>query len=437
MKKLWILLFVSITTSLVYAQNIEVSGGTKTPIPYTNISGSGLNNVFVLYGLENAKLTYQSSTGNLLKWFKYTTNINDSLLVKSGDTFNTELTGLENNTGYILQDGTSIKRVWIIDYKLYEATSLVVNSTASLDPCSELRLTVTTQLFSMGYNEAKSGSVRRLLNIQIPVAYKSMEYSASASAYVSKDVVLNIANLTNSNITISEVPLMNTSFTIGDDIFAKTWGLNKSVATPEYTAVAVNGKGTPIHVVRDAENELDKGTEDVLEGSGPFDVRFVGYANEPTASYFKWELATDDKFANVFTTFTDKEFQFTFSETKTYYARFTVSNKFNSCTDSSQVFTIKVFESYLKVPRVFSPNGDGKNDVFYAEYKSIKSFHGWIFNRWGNELFTWTDPSKGWDGKVGGKYVNPGVYFYIIEAEGTDGQSHNLKGDINVFSTQP
>lgn len=435
MKKLAILLFVFINLLSVTAQNIEVTGGSKSPIPINNITGSGLDGVYVLYGLENSKLTYQSSTGNVLNWYKYTTNINDSSLVKSGDTFNTELTGIENNTGYILKDGNTVKRVWIIDYKMYEVTSIAVNPVTSIDPCNELYLTITAQLYGMGYYEANQDSKWKSIDFQIPILYKSMEYSTSAQTFIAKTVELSINS--SKNIKISESPLMNTVFTVGDDIFAKTWVLNKSVASSEYTAVAVSGKGIPLHIIRDAENELDKGTADVLEGSGPLDVRFVAYANEPTASYFKWELATDDKFENIITTFTDKEFQYTFSESKTYHARLTVSNSTNSCTDSSQVFIIKVFDSHIKVPRVFSPNGDGKNDVFYAEYKSIKSFHGWIFNRWGNELFTWSDPSKGWDGKYGGRYVTPGVYFYIIEAEGTDGQKHKLKGDINVFSSQP
>lgn len=46
-------------------------------------------------------------------------------------------------------------------------------------------------------------------------------------------------------------------------------------------------------------------------------------------------------------------------------------------------------------------------------------FKAWIFNRWGLQMYYWTDPAQGWDGKKGGKYVQPGVYFYVIEAEGS------------------
>ena len=73
------------------------------------------------------------------------------------------------------------------------------------------------------------------------------------------------------------------------------------------------------------------------------------------------------------------------------------------------------------------------NDEFRVVYKSLVKFSCWIFNSWGQVLYHWTDPAKGWDGKKGGKYVSPGVYYYVIEAEGSDGIIYKKKGDINIF----
>ncbi|MGL5894559.1 MAG: gliding motility-associated C-terminal domain-containing protein, partial [Bacteroidales bacterium] len=90
-------------------------------------------------------------------------------------------------------------------------------------------------------------------------------------------------------------------------------------------------------------------------------------------------------------------------------------------------------ESKLEVPNAFSPGNDGINDIFKVAYQSIVRFRGNIFNRWGVKLFQWEDPSEGWDGEYNGKLVNTGVYFYLIEAEGSDGKKYKLKGDINLF----
>lgn len=418
-----------IAFSSVKAAKIQVIGGAKEAIPYTNIAGSRLDNVFVLYGLDNTKLSYTSTSNNLLKWFKYTTNVNNLTPLKASETLSTTLDALENNTGYILADGTDTMRVWIIDYTKYAATALSVSATND-NPCDELHLTASAPLFGMGYNEAVAPSYRKLLDIQLPLTYKTMEYQ-EGNGYVSKNVTETLSTL-KSDILIASAPLMNTTFTLGNDIFAAQWSLNK-VVTPEYTAVAVSAKGAPKHTPRDAENELEKEKGD-LGGSAPVDVLFKAYANEPTATYYKWDIATDDKYAHIVASFPDKEVRYTFSDAKIYYARLSVSNNSNSCVDSSQVYTIEVTESNLVVPQAFSPNGDGKNDEFKVAYKSLVKFNAWIFNRWGNQLFSWSDPSKGWDGKVGGKYVLPGVYFYVIEAVGSEGKKWKKSGDINVFS---
>ena len=48
-------------------------------------------------------------------------------------------------------------------------------------------------------------------------------------------------------------------------------------------------------------------------------------------------------------------------------------------------------------------------------------------------MYRSTNPAEGWDGKKGGKYVAPGVYFYVIEATGTAGEKIHRKGSINIL----
>ena len=69
-------------------------------------------------------------------------------------------------------------------------------------------------------------------------------------------------------------------------------------------------------------------------------------------------------------------------------------------------------------------------------YKSIVEFKCWIFNRWGEQIYHYQDPSGGWDGRYHGKLVPPGVYYYVIEARGADGQKYKLKGHINILRSK-
>ena len=125
---------------------------------------------------------------------------------------------------------------------------------------------------------------------------------------------------------------------------------------------------------------------------------------------------------------------YTFTEKGDYTAVATVSNATGECEAVSNSIEIKIAESELQIPNAFSPGTTpGINDEFRVAYKSLVTYKCWIFNRWGVEIFRFSDPAQGWDGKYKGKLVPPGVYYYIIEAKGADNQNYKLKGNINIL----
>jgi gliding motility-associated-like protein len=70
----------------------------------------------------------------------------------------------------------------------------------------------------------------------------------------------------------------------------------------------------------------------------------------------------------------------------------------------------------LKIPNVFTPNGDGLNDVFLVQLDPELENCAWlkVYNRWGNVLREAEGSGLSWDGKVkDGSPVPPGTYFYI------------------------
>lgn len=70
----------------------------------------------------------------------------------------------------------------------------------------------------------------------------------------------------------------------------------------------------------------------------------------------------------------------------------------------------------LYVPNSFSPNSDKNNDLFKVRgVEQATSFSLSIYNRWGQLVFTTTDKSKGWDGKINGAACPSGNYVYIIQ----------------------
>ena len=83
----------------------------------------------------------------------------------------------------------------------------------------------------------------------------------------------------------------------------------------------------------------------------------------------------------------------------------------------------------------FSPNGDGINDSFsFEENNAISEFSVKIFNRWGSLVYSWTDPNFKWNGlSFDGDNLTEGVYYYLMNATGQDGQLYEKKGSISLF----
>jgi gliding motility-associated-like protein len=93
-----------------------------------------------------------------------------------------------------------------------------------------------------------------------------------------------------------------------------------------------------------------------------------------------------------------------------------VKTNFQHCTvyDTIQVKT-EHCEALLEMPNVFSPNGDGVNDLFLpVKAYNVEDLHLTIYNRWGQKLFESVQAEYGWNGKTGGRECSDGTYYWIL-----------------------
>jgi gliding motility-associated-like protein len=118
----------------------------------------------------------------------------------------------------------------------------------------------------------------------------------------------------------------------------------------------------------------------------------------------------------------------------TYTVRLFSSKK--GCVDTAYKIVKVEMPSKLEVPDVFTPNGDGNNDVFFLRTASLNEINAIVFDRWGNKVYE-TKSNTGniaWDGNNSkGNECAAGVYFYIINATGKDEQTYAQKGNISLF----
>lgn len=85
------------------------------------------------------------------------------------------------------------------------------------------------------------------------------------------------------------------------------------------------------------------------------------------------------------------------------------------------------------VPNVFTPNGDGKNDVLYVYGNYISAIQFYVFNQWGQLIFRSDALSSGWDGTFKGQQQPVGVYAYTLRVVLRDGTVKIKKGAVNLI----
>ncbi|HTA63734.1 MAG TPA: PKD domain-containing protein, partial [Bacteroidia bacterium] len=108
----------------------------------------------------------------------------------------------------------------------------------------------------------------------------------------------------------------------------------------------------------------------------------------------------------------------------------------NGCSDTI-VRTIVVEQDFaLYVPNSFTPNGDGKNEIFKAQGEGITDFKMYIFDRWGNKVFTTYDINIGWDGRIndrGGESLSDDVYVWKIDLRNVAHQGKTYTGTVTMI----
>jgi len=124
----------------------------------------------------------------------------------------------------------------------------------------------------------------------------------------------------------------------------------------------------------------------------------------------------------------------TYNQPGTYTVSLFVSK--GNCQDIAKKIIKVDIPSKLEVPNVFTPNGDGSNDIFFLSAANLTEITALIFDRWGNKVYELTSNTGNiaWDGKnQTGKDVAEGTYFYVITAKGKDDEAYSTKGNLSLY----
>lgn len=419
-----LIMLMAAALALLSASSGEVRftvSGPYSPIEVEPDHGTtGLKMIYVVYDINDVlEMTYTATSDAAVTWYTYDRRAADYRPV-NGVSYNgrtSTLSRVEANKGYFIKEGGIESYYWIVNYADYY---LELNDMAVVedDPCEQLSFNIDGRGVAIPYYTVIGQ--RRVLDRKINLHYETLEFmgdTIQGFQWEPVPVDTTFASL-EQRIEIAP-PLCSTIFELSGDQFLKTWGLDLAYApTSTYTTKAVDCRSTAEKESRDNPNENDN--KNSLGGSAPINILFKGYPTE-AVDYQVWEMATDQDFQNVIQRDFAQEVTYTFEEFGTYFVRYTVTNLESQCNCYGEVYTISVSESELKCPNAFSP-GSSQYGVWRVTYKSLIEFHCWIFNRWGNLVYEYTDPGGGWDGTYRGQPVDTGVYYYVISAKGGDGK---------------
>lgn len=127
---------------------------------------------------------------------------------------------------------------------------------------------------------------------------------------------------------------------------------------------------------------------------------------------------------------------YTFQDTGTFAIQLIVTNSYG-CQDDITLDVLVNPDYAVYIPNTFTPNGDGKNDLFFPQGVGINmnKFTMYIFDRWGNMIYKTETWPGGWDGTVQGtsRPCQEDVYVYKITTMNPEGSRKVYIGHINLI----
>ena len=161
--------------------------------------------------------------------------------------------------------------------------------------------------------------------------------------------------------------------------------------------------------------------------------------NDPDAGTFDEQTSTSETPSYIYAKDSNNK----------YIINLNVTSEEHGCdtTFSAEMLVLPV---KLKIPNIFTPNGDGINDYFIigyddsgsepesrAEYEKYKTLNDYyesskltIFNRWGRIVYKSSDYKNDWDGDN----LPDATYFYVLECKGRY-TNQRYQGSITIFAS--
>lgn len=218
----------------------------------------------------------------------------------------------------------------------------------------------------------------------------------------------------------------------GDENTLADTSLNQN---PAYT-YPTGGKKTVQLIATNSKGCVDTATKDLTIIYKPFagndTIIVAGQQLQFEASggsIYRWTPATGLSDPNIFNPIGTYDGSYDSIRYTVY-----VSNEIG-CTDTASV-AVRIFRTdpQVFVPTAFTPNNDGKNDVFVpipVGMTQIEYFR--VYNRWGQLVYSGNSKNGGWDGRINGNPQPSGTYAWLVKGTDFTGKDFFAKGTVTLI----
>ncbi len=438
MRRFFLFFIGLLACEVLVAQTFTVKGGGRDAYRYPHDASTGLDGgVFVVFSTNGATIEFSGVDVSPVSWYTFDENgaampTPVSGATQTGSTSTLPIT--RGDCGYMVEQGGKYHYIWVIDYSQSPLILKGVSVSNDAGQCDNTTLLLDGTGNTMYYYSINRA--RYSLEHELSVSYMTLTWEKDAESYLQTDTT--VFRDFDSDLKIQvPAPLCNTDFRVEGDQMLRFWGMPQWASTDEYTATAVEAQAVAEQAYRDdALNEDDRHPNEYLGGSAPAEVEFRAYTTD-AVSHIEWQFSSKQDFSTILARYNDEVLHYTFRDEGISFVRLVASNSTAECVYETDPITINIGEPRLEAPNMFTPGtSPGVNDEWKVAYKSLLEFKCWIFNKWGVEVFYFDNPEKGWDGKYRGKYVDPGVYYYVIRAKGANNKEMKLKGHINILRSK-
>ena len=160
-------------------------------------------------------------------------------------------------------------------------------------------------------------------------------------------------------------------------------------------------------------------TANPTSGTAPLQVGFTN--NSTNATNYIWS------FGNGSTS--SQQNDTTVYTTPGTYTVMLIAQNSAGCVDTATATILVLDDFSILVPNIFTPNGDGSNDVFFIPSSGLSTLSVEIYDRWGLKVYEITSPSGSWNGGSSPE----GTYFYLLNAKSTGGKEVSQQGYFQLI----